>query len=85
MMLKDLRVDTINSRADFVKFVRELATNFETSPEDWENNDLNSYLEAMAAWVEDMDGYYQNSGQPSPQQPSWKIMAEILLAARYYE
>lgn len=85
MMLRDLSVETINSRADFVQFVRELCTDLETSAESWENSDLRSYLEAVAAWIEDMDGYYRNSDQPLPQQPSWKILAEILLAARVYE
>jgi uncharacterized NAD(P)/FAD-binding protein YdhS len=84
-MPRDSRVDTITSRADFVRFVRDLCTEIESSAENWENSDLRSYLEAMAAWTEDMDGYYRNSGQSLPQQPSWKILAEILLAARVYE
>lgn len=85
MMLRDSKIDTITSRADFVKFVRELCTDLETSAEHWENSDLRSYLAAMASWIEDMEGYYQKSGQSLPQQPSWKILAEILLAARVYE
>ena len=38
-------------------------------PEEWENRDLPSYLEAIAAWVDDMDGYYRNLGEDSPTSP----------------
>ncbi|MGH2599621.1 MAG: DUF7660 family protein, partial [Dehalococcoidia bacterium] len=44
-----------------------------------------SYLSAMAAWAEDMDGYYENRGDPVPKQPSWRTLGELLLAARVYE
>ena len=46
---------------------------------------LADYLEAMAAWIQDAEGYYRNSGQPVPQQPSWHNFAEILSAAKVYE
>ena len=50
-----------------------------------ELRDLPAFLEAMAAWVEDMEGYYQNRGEELPDQPRWRTLGEILLAARVYE
>jgi hypothetical protein len=79
------RVKTIQRRDDFVGFVRELSASLNLERADWENCDLPSYLDALAAWVDDMEGYYENRGEPVPQQPSWKTLAEVLLAARVYE
>jgi hypothetical protein len=65
-------VDRIRSRADFAEFVRALIADLRDKPEEWENHDLTSYLEAVNAWVEDMDGYFKNIGERTPDQPSWK-------------
>ncbi|MEO6808186.1 MAG: hypothetical protein ABI353_03625 [Isosphaeraceae bacterium] len=79
------RVNTIRTRDDFVEFVRDLTQDLWTNPGDWENPGLDSYLETLGAWVNDMDGYFQNRGEPVPKQASWKLLGEILLAARIYE
>jgi len=42
-------------------------------------------LEALAGWIDDSDGYYVNQGKPVPTAPSWKNVAEMLIAARIYE
>jgi hypothetical protein len=78
-------VDRIQSRADFVEFVGALIADLKEKPEEWENHDLASFLEAVKAWVEDMDGYFKNIGERTPDQPSWKTLAQILRAARVYE
>jgi hypothetical protein len=75
----------INSRESFIGFLGALVNHLQRRPEEWENRDLATFLSAMAAWIEDMDGYYQNQGQRVPEQPSWKTLGEILLAARIYE
>jgi hypothetical protein len=84
-MSLDQRVEAIRSRDEFVSFVRFLRSSLGAKGNGSENRNLESYLEAIAAWVEDMDGYYQNRGQPVPQQPDWKVLGEILLAATLYE
>ncbi len=77
--------ENIETREDLVKFIGVLANESSSSSKNWENDDLPSFLEAMAAWIEDMDGYYQNKGEPMPSQPSWKTIGEILKAATRYE
>ncbi len=76
---------SVHSREDFVRFVRTLAEQSRRRPDEWENRDLSSYLEAMAAWVEDMDGYYQNRGEAVPAQPPWNLLRDMLEAAKVYE
>jgi hypothetical protein len=63
-----------------VRLVKDLKEN----PEHWENDTLERFLDAIAAWVEDMDGYYQNLNKPIPV-VEWDIFGQILLAARIYE
>ena len=78
-------VQQIHSRADFISLLRALQSHLQQRPEEWENRDLASFLNAMAAWVEDMDGYYQNRSECVPDQPTWRTLGQILLAARVYE
>jgi hypothetical protein len=85
--MMDLReqVEKLQTRDDFIKFMHELVQDLRTHPEHWDNSSLDGYLEAFAAWVHDMDGYYRNRGEESPQQLTWKRVGEMLLAARTYE
>jgi hypothetical protein len=51
----------------------------------WPNNNLLAFLEALSAWVRDMDGYYLNRGLPVPNRPQWSTFAHMLMAATMYE
>jgi len=77
--------ESIKSREDFVAFVHALEGDLRDNPQSWENNTLERFLDALASWVEDMDGYYINQGKPVPQQPDWKTIGDILMAAKMYE
>jgi predicted ATPase len=77
--------NAIQTKDDFAKFVAALVEDLEREPESWENRDLKSYLDAVASWVRDMDGYYHNKGLASPDRPTWKTLGQILAAARVYE
>jgi hypothetical protein len=76
---------TVRSREDLVAFVRGLRDEYRAEPERWENNDLGRYLDALAAWIADSPGYWQNRGEPAPQQPGWDWVALALQAATGYE
>jgi hypothetical protein len=76
---------SISSREDFVAFVRALSKDFKDNPQSWENVSLDRFLEALGAWVEDMDGYYRNQGKPVPQQLDWQTFSDMLMAAKMYE
>jgi hypothetical protein len=56
-----------------------------TNPQAWEHRDLGSFLEALAAWVEDMDGYYDSQKLGKPKDINWQFMTDALMAARIYE
>lgn len=76
----------IASRSDFVQFIHALLDNLEQHPEVWENRDLRSYMDALAAFLNDAEGYYRNAKLGvSADTPSWRLFADSLLAARVYE
>lgn len=79
------RVKAVASKKDLAAFVTALRLDLQEHPEGWENPTLDRFLEAMEGWIEDMDGYYANSGQELPVVPNWKTFADILYAAKIYE
>ncbi|MGE0820196.1 MAG: hypothetical protein AB7O74_16180 [Candidatus Nanopelagicales bacterium] len=54
------------------------------APPGWENATVPQYLEAMAGWLADSDGYYEQAGGDAPSD-GWVVMADALRAAAVYE
>ena len=77
--------DQIHSREEFVAFVRDLSKDFRDNNATWDNDTVELYLDALAAWVADMDGYYKNTGESAPIDINWKFIAMIINVAKYYE
>lgn len=75
----------VRSREDLVAFLEALAADYGTDPSGWTNGDLPSFLTAMSAWSEDMEGFYANGGEDIASLPVWRVVADILMAARVYE
>jgi hypothetical protein len=75
----------IRSREDLVAFIRALNKDLRDNPDSWENPTLDQFLEALGAWIADMDGYYINQGKAVPERVDWKIAGEMLMAASMYE
>lgn len=51
------------TKQEFIHFIENLKTNFIENKEQWENKTIEDYLEAMSRYVEDIDGYYENTNQ----------------------
>ena len=75
----------IQTKKDFINFLRALKDDYLKNSSSWENKDIENFLEAMASWVEDMDGFYINQGLPVPEKPDWKVFADILIGGKLYE
>lgn len=77
---------SVKDQASLAQFVKGLADDFAKNPDEWENGDLASFLRSMSSWIEDMDGYYENTGQHYDEKSiSWKNIADILVASTMYE
>jgi hypothetical protein len=76
----------ITSRIEFIEFTQRLLNNFRNHPEEWDNDTLANFLEGLAGFVRSMDGYYRNCAPDVDcDVPTWRVFADILLAARVYE
>jgi hypothetical protein len=75
------QAEKIQTRDDLALFIQHLIRDFRTCPERWENTSLEAYLEAVAAWINDMDGYYRHRGETIPRHLTRRHVGEILLAA----
>lgn len=75
----------VSSKADLVRLLKDAAVVLRKNPQDWPNGDLMTFLDAWAAWLEDMEGYFKNRNEPIPERPDWKVIAAMVAAARIYE
>jgi hypothetical protein len=80
-----LESEDANTREDLAVFIRGLRADLATHADEWENPDLDRYLGALAAVIEDLEGRFMNSGETMPTEPSWQLVAELLDAATLYE
>lgn len=77
--------EDVTTREDLADFIRGLREDLAENAEQSENPDLDRYLEALGAVVEDLEGRFMNRGEAVPTEPSWRLVAEILDAATVYE
>ncbi|MFC6010244.1 DUF7660 family protein [Nocardia lasii] len=77
--------DEILTKAEFVACVDNLRIDLLENPEQWENVTLESFLEALGAWVDGSDGWYRNHGKELPHNRDWTFFARALEAAAVYE
>lgn len=81
----DETIQDVKEKKDFLEFMDLLLEDFKNNSKTWENKSIESYLEAIQSWTEDMDGYYLNNNIPIPNNINWKVFCQILLAAKMYE
>lgn len=76
---------TIDTRQDLVDFLTVLRADLHENRNGWENDTLESYLEALQAVLGDWEGRFLNRGESVPDEPSWRLIGEMLAAATVYE
>ncbi|MFG3477223.1 hypothetical protein ACGF3K_18425, partial [Streptomyces sp. NPDC047980] len=65
--------------------IRELRQDYLRRGHEWENQSLDHFLEALAAWMDDSPGWYRNFGKQLPEEGDWTFLARALPAATVYE
>jgi hypothetical protein len=83
----DLMIDTdqVCTKEDFVQFVYKLRDIYRSDRSKWQNDTLDTYLEALAGRAEDMDGAYLNWNKEVPKDINWNVIAKMLVAASIYD
>ncbi|MCF2528957.1 DUF7660 family protein [Yinghuangia soli] len=75
----------IHDRAKLAAFVRALHQDYLRRGQHWENDTLERFLQALAAWIQDSEGWYRNTGKELPPGGDWTFLARALDAATAYE
>jgi len=76
----------VQTKKEFQEFLVALAEDYKANGTEWENSDIGLFLEALASYAQDIDGYYKNTNQTiNSNIPSWRVFAEMLCGARVYE
>jgi hypothetical protein len=75
----------IKTKNDFIEFINVLIDDINKNPEEWEDKSVASYLESIQSWIEDMEGYYHNTGQETPRDINWNFIATLLYVGKIYE
>jgi hypothetical protein len=65
-------------RSDVIHAIDALLEDLRTAPESWENATLESYIEAMQAWLE-------SSARKQDEPASWDLIVQMLQAAKICE
>ena len=77
--------NAVNNRQDFIHFTGQMRINLQNRPDEWENDNLSSFLQGLQGFSEDMAGYYKNAGEAiDVENISWRMAAQMLLAASVY-
>ncbi|MCA3078638.1 MAG: hypothetical protein ING71_07620 [Rhodocyclaceae bacterium] len=75
----------VSSRADFIDFVDNLNRNYASNKDEWENDNLESFLGGLSGFANDMGGYYKNMKEDVDiETVTWRMAAQMLLAAKVY-
>ena len=70
---------------EFSIFIENLIKNHKQQGDDWENDNIEKYLNGVLAFMHNIDGYYEFRGEDVDlERPTWRIVARIFLAARIF-
>lgn len=75
----------IKTKEDFEQFLLLLILDLKNKNSEWENTDLDRYLSAMSDYTDTLNETDKDGNVLPDNQPSWKLFAELLMAARVYE
>jgi hypothetical protein len=76
----------VTDKKSFIAFIELLRQDLKENPGNWENDNLDNFLEAIGSYTEDIQGYYDNTNQNvDSNEATWKIFANIFQGAKIYE
>lgn len=85
-MKKDAWKIEVTDRKSFQEFVGLLLADYKANKDNWDNNTLDLFLEAIEAYAGDLDGYYLNNHpEIDADKATWRAFADILRGAVTYE
>ncbi|MCU7728992.1 hypothetical protein ODJ79_35215 [Actinoplanes sp. KI2] len=81
----DQDLAAVRTHTDVARIVEQMLTDLRTHPHEWENPTLERFLEALAASLESLEPLHTTPNEAVPSQPTWKLLADVLVKASGYE
>jgi hypothetical protein len=78
-------LDEVTTQSDVVDVVEQMLADLRSQPTAWENSSLERFLDAFAACLDATPGGAGGHGGHAPVQPTWRLLAEMLVKASGYE
>ena len=76
----------VTDRQSFVEFIELLHEDYHKNLKSWQNKNLDGFLDAIARYANDIQGYYDNTNKKvNADEPSWQVFADILKGSKIYE
>ncbi len=72
-------INEIKNKSDFLSFMKKYVIS------DDNHVQVNEYLESVMSWVEDMDGFYNNTKIKQPDSIDWSFIATLFYVGKIYE
>ena len=83
--ISDQDIAAVHSHTDVARIVEQMLADLRAHPDEWENPTLERFLDALAASLDAVEPLHANRGEAVPSQPTWKLLAELLVMASGYE
>ncbi|MBV1857171.1 MAG: hypothetical protein KUG77_02085 [Nannocystaceae bacterium] len=84
--MKSMNAKAVTTRQEFQEFLEFLVLERTNHPDQWGNSTLPSFLEAMAGFTADLEGFFAQQGDmDNAESATWSVFAQILAAAKVYE
>ena len=83
--MNTIETTNVGTKEEFEGFLDKVLIDYSQNSESWENPDLPRFLEALQAWLQSCDGYYQNQQIDIASVNPWRQIADAVAAARIYE
>jgi len=75
-------LEQVFDKKSFIDFIRLFYDDYQDNKSEWTNSDLDSFISSMERFLVDSNS---ESFAPIDYTPSWKLFAQVLLAASIYE
>jgi hypothetical protein len=72
---------SVTTIADVAEVVRRMLEDLIAHPDEWENPTLERFLDALGASLDGIPQGYANQGKQFPEDPTWEILAAVLVMA----
>ena len=76
-------LNKVTDKESFLKFMKALINDYRNNPDEWENDTIDYYLDAIMAWIVDFSSCERNDIDWD--KIDYSVIAELFLAGKIYE